>query len=165
MSALTPKQKRFCEEYVIDFNGAQAAIRAGFSKNAAKEQAARLLTKANITEYVKILQTKLQERSQITADMVINELAKCGFSNIQDFIERGNSTVDLSEVDARKAAAVSSVKVTNKTYGSGEDTTVEQQVEFKLYDKVSALNLLGKHFGTFDADNRQKASKFVVKLK
>jgi len=61
---LTPKQKRFCEEYVIDFNGTQAAIRAGYSKKTAAAIANEILAKPEITEYLGILQTKLQERTR-----------------------------------------------------------------------------------------------------
>ena len=153
---LTPKQKRFCQEYVIDLNGTQAAIRAGYSPNTANEQASQHLAKLNVQNYIQSLQEKIQKRTEITADMVVRELAKIGFSNIQDLIEQGNSTKDLSEIEKEKAASVSGIKVTTTSGGTGENTWTREQVEFKLYDKVSALEKLGKHLGIFEKDNRQK---------
>jgi len=60
---LSEKQKRFCEEYTVDFNGLQAAIRAGYSEKTANQQASRLLTKVNIQQYIKGLQEKLSKKN------------------------------------------------------------------------------------------------------
>lgn len=150
--ALNPKQERFCKEYVIDLNATQAAIRAGYSENSAKEQACDLLTKPNIQEYVKSLQSKISERLDITADMVVQELAKIGFANTHDFVTDGNSIVDISKLQRVKVASVSGVKVTEieSEFGSKKIT------ELKFHDKVSALEKLGKHLGVFEKDNAQK---------
>lgn len=149
MDNLTPKQRRFCEEYVIDLNGTQAAIRAGYSIDSAKEIASMLLTKFNVSEYVSKLQKKLSDKTQITAEKVINELAKIGFSNVQDFIDSDNSIKDISQIDSKKAAAVSSIKKSVTTFGDGKNTGTKEVVEFKIWDKVSALEKLGKHLGLF----------------
>ncbi len=58
---LSPNQQRFCEEYVVDLNGTQAAIRAGYSANSAEMQASRLLTNDKVKSEVKRLQEKLQQ--------------------------------------------------------------------------------------------------------
>ena len=71
---LNPKQKRFCEEYVKDLNGTQAAIRAGYSKKTAKEQASHLLTKINIQQYIKELQEKIQKENWLTVDYITSGL-------------------------------------------------------------------------------------------
>lgn len=68
------KHERFCQEYVIDYNGTKAAIRAGFKENSARQQAARLLTNANILSRVRELQHELVERLAVTQDYVINQL-------------------------------------------------------------------------------------------
>lgn len=150
--ALNPKQERFCKEYVIDLNGTQAAIRAGYSENTANEQAARLLADVSIQNYVKRLQNKISERLEITADMVVQELAKIGFANTHDFVTDGNSIVDISKLERVKVASVSGVKVTEieSEFGSKKIT------ELKFHDKVSALEKLGKHLGVFEKDNAQK---------
>lgn len=151
MSEITEKQKRFCEEYLIDINGTQAAIRAGYSENTANEQASRLLTNVNISNYIEELRKAQQKRTEITADQVIKELAKVGFSNIQDYITDSNLISDLSKTDKGKAAAVASVKKSVTRFDGGE----KEVVEFKLWNKVDALEKLGRHLGIFEKDNEQ----------
>lgn len=154
---LTPKQKRFCQEYVIDLNGTQAAIRAGYSKKTANIQAAQHLTKLSVQNYIQTLQEKKREKMEVTAEMVIAELAKVGFSNIQDLIEEGNTTKDISEISKDKAASVSSIKKITTSGGTEGNEWVKESVEFRLYDKVSALEKLGRHLGIFEKDNGQKS--------
>jgi len=149
MDSLNEKQKRFCEEYVVDFNGRQAAIRASYSEDTAAEQASRLLNNVNISEYISKLQKKLSDKTQITAEKVINELAKIGFSNVQDFIEDSNNIKDISQIDKKKAAAISSIKKSVTRFGNGTSEGTKEVVEFKIWDKVAALEKIGKHLGLF----------------
>ena len=118
---MTDKQARFCEEYMIDLNATQAAIRAGYSPKTANEQAARLLANVSIQNRIAQLQAEQSRRTGVSADRVVRELAKVAF--------------DL--------AAVQSVKV--KTFG---EDGLEQEV--KLADKLKALDLLGRHLGMFN---------------
>jgi phage terminase small subunit len=74
VSSLTEKQRRFAEEYVVDHNATQAAIRAGYAENNAKVQASRLLTKVNLREYVDALEAETTERVQLNAEFVLNGL-------------------------------------------------------------------------------------------
>jgi len=130
-------------------------IRAGFSKKTAKEQATRMLTNVHIKEIIKELQQKIQERNEITADMVVKELAKIGFANIQDYIESGNSINDISAIDTKKAAAISSIETTTSTRGKGDDKYSETSTKIKIWDKTKALEQLGRHLGIFEEDNKQ----------
>jgi phage terminase small subunit len=77
---LTPKQEMFCREYLVDLNGTQAAIRAGYSEKTANEQSAQLLAKLSIKEYVQSLMDERKERVDITADYVLQ--------GIKDLTER-----------------------------------------------------------------------------
>lgn len=77
-TTLTPKQARFCEEYVVDHNGAQAAIRSGYSAAAAKEQASRLLTKINVQDRVAELHAAHSERLETTVDSLTEGLRLAG---------------------------------------------------------------------------------------
>ncbi len=74
MSKLNAKQERFCEEYAVDSNGAQACIRAGYSPKAAKEQASRLLTKANVRDRIAELQAQHRARLDVTVESLTAEL-------------------------------------------------------------------------------------------
>ncbi len=149
---LNEKQKRFCREYLIDMNGTQAAIRAGYAPNTAKVQASRLLTNANIDQYLKALKSELAERLNITAERVIEELARIGFSNVQDFVDDGNIIRDLKDMHREQIAPVAGIKVIEVVGESGSKTTTE----LKFHDKVSALEKLGRHLGIFEKDNNQQ---------
>lgn len=84
---LTPKQQRFVEEYLIDLNGTQAAIRTGYSKNSANEQASQLLAKLSIQNAIIEAQTKRSERTQITQDMVLKQWWAIATANPNDLIQ------------------------------------------------------------------------------
>lgn len=71
---LTPKQKRFCEEYIVDLNATQAAIRAGYSQKTAAVIAAENLTKPNISNYVQLLQGERASKTEISAEWVLKNL-------------------------------------------------------------------------------------------
>ena len=69
---LNPKQKAFCKEYLIDLNATQSAIRAGYSEKTAGSIGQENLTKPDIQEHIQKLMTKRSERTEITADLVLN---------------------------------------------------------------------------------------------
>ena len=71
---LNPKQKDFCCEYLIDLNGKQAAIRAGYSQKTAEVQASRLLSLAKVKAYLKTVMDKRSKRTEITQDYVLNTI-------------------------------------------------------------------------------------------
>lgn len=148
---LKGKRMKFVHEYVKDFNGAAAARRAGYSKHTAHEQAAQLLAILSVKAEVEKLQKLQQEKAGLTAAMVIEELRKVGFTNIRDFLDENNDVKSILTVDEAKAAAVSSIKVVEQQFGE----TTTRSTTFKLHDKISALEKLGKHLGIFEADNLQ----------
>lgn len=162
---LTAKQQRFCDEYLIDLNATQAAIRAGYSEKTATEQGARLLTNVKVQKYIQKRKADRVERTEITQDMVLMELASIAFSNAADYAaivekdatiqtengvliplcdENGEPvkyrtvepvlTADLTETQKRALAVIK----------KGRDG-----FEVKPYDKIRALELLGKHLGMF----------------
>jgi phage terminase small subunit len=148
---LNDKQKLFCKEYLIDLNGTQAAIRAGYSEKTAGQQAEQLLKKLEIAAYVQELKEKRSEKTEITAEMVLRELAKIGFSNIQDYIKEGFTISEISKLNKDHAAAIESVKI-KEIHGDFPAT----EVTFKLHDKLSALEKIAKHIGFFSEDNKQR---------
>ena len=77
---LTPKQKRFCEEYLVDLNATQAAIRAGYRKTSAYSTACDNLKKSRVTKYIRLLTVLRSLRTQSSADRVLEELAKVAFA-------------------------------------------------------------------------------------
>lgn len=139
--ALTKKQKQFVDEYLIDLNATQAAIRAGYSPDTANEQGSRLLANVSIRARIDQALAERSRRTGINQDRVIRELARIAFVNAADVINSKDATLreDASEDDT---AAIQSVKV--KTFG---EDGVEREI--KMADKLKALELLGKHLGMY----------------
>ena len=138
---MTKKQKRFIEEYLIDLNATQAAIRAGYSPDTAKSIGSENLTKPDIQARIAKAMAERSRRTGVNADRVVMELAKIAFVNAGDVIDAETATLkpDAARDDT---AAIQSVKV--KTFG--EDGL---EREIKMADKLKALELLGKHLGMF----------------
>lgn len=147
MSNLSTKRLRFVEEFLIDLNGTQAAIRAGYAAGSAKVAASRLLSNDNVAAEIGALRAKLSQRLEITAEKVLSELARIGLANPADFYRqdgRGNIVVDVEALmDREKAAAVAQMDVQTGPDGS-------QTIKLKLADKKGALVELGKHLGLFN---------------
>jgi phage terminase small subunit len=107
---LTDKQEKFCQEYLIDLNGTQAAIRAGYSEKTANEQATRLLANVSIIHRLSELRKPLAEKVGITQEMVLNELAKVGFANLKDYLSDDLDVKNLSNIEDNKSGAIASLK-------------------------------------------------------
>ena len=149
---LTPKQKRFIEEYLCDLNATQAAIRAGYSKRRASELGYQLLQKTTVQKAISKAQVERSGRTQITQDQVLQELAKIGFANMADYMRvgsNGDPCLDFSALTRDQAAALVEVTVEDFVDGRGEDARDVRKVKFKLADKRAALVDIGKHLGMF----------------
>lgn len=101
MEALTPKQSAFCREYLVDLNGTQAAIRAGYSPKTANEQAARLLAHVSVRSHVQKLMDERVERVARSADDVLRDLHKIKEVNMRetDDGEMVNSSAALKALE------------------------------------------------------------------
>lgn len=152
MSKLTSKQQRFVNEYLVDLNATQAAIRTGYSKKTARSQGQRLLTNADIEQAIQAAQNEQQERTQITADRVVQELSHVGLGDIRQLYTESGHLKPIHELPAEVAAMVSSVE----TNTIGEDHILITKV--KLWDKNSALDKLMKHLGAYAAEKLDHSS-------
>ena len=145
---LTLKQEQFCLEYIIDFNGAQSAIRAGYAKKAAKEQAYELLTKPHIQACVTKLTLERKKRARKTADDIIKEFENVGFSRLSDFVHFNESGIvfahNSEDMDDDAMAALESVEVT-EIVGKKEESNDMLKTKIKLHPKIPALVNLAKH--------------------
>lgn len=138
------KHQRFIAEYMKDLNATQAYIRAGYSPNGANASAAKLLANPSIRARVDIEIAKSAARTGTTPDRVLRELGRIAFAQPQAIIDFATAQVrEDAEVD--DLAAVASVKVKTIPTKAGEG--VEREV--KLYDKLNALDALGRHLGMF----------------
>lgn len=150
MSALTPKQQRFITEYLIDLNGKQAAVRAGYSPHTAQEQSSRLLSLAKVQEAVGEAQKASEGAAGITRERVLAELALLSFSDLTHYVVDDKGDVQLSAgAPAGAMRALQSIKRRITARGSGDDQIVTREVEIKLWDKPGPLKLAGQHVGLF----------------
>jgi phage terminase small subunit len=149
---LTPKQEKFCEEYLVDLNATQAAIRTGYSEKTARSIASELLTKPNIQHRLRELRDEVQKKTQITKERVLEEYGKLAFANMIDYVRitpDGDAYVDLSNLTRDQAAALSEITVDDFTDGRGEDARDIKRIKIKLSDKKGALDSIAKHLGMF----------------
>lgn len=151
---LMPKQRRFVDEYLIDLNATQAAIRAGYSEKTAYSIGIQNLKKPEIQAEIQKRQNRLQNKLEITQEKVLRELAAIAFANGSDFAKVVNDglfasvkMIPTDELPPEKLPAIAGIKANQ--YG----------VEVKLHDKVKALELLGKYLGTFDGGPAQEQTE------
>ena len=98
---MTPKQQRFVEEYLVDLNATQAAVRAGYSEKTAEQQGCRLLRNTQVAAAVQQAQQARSERTETTADDVLRELGALAFSDMAHYIrfdEGGDILLDFSQM-------------------------------------------------------------------
>ena len=148
---MNKKMEVFCQEYVNDLNGTQAAIRSGYSEKTAYSIGSRLLKNVEVQAKIKELQGDLQKASEITALRILQEHKKIAFSSISHL---HNSWIELKEFEnltAEQKSCIKSIntKVVRRNIGTKENPDVVdiEYVKIELYDKQKALdsisNLLG----------------------
>jgi phage terminase small subunit len=141
----------FVAEFIVDRNGTQAAIRAGYSPKTAEQQASRLLRKVQVKAEIDRRLGKLQQKLEITAERVLEELAKMGFSNMLDYVQvhGPDALIDLSTLTREQAAAIQEITVDEYLEGSGDEARTVKRTRIKLASKRENLELLGKHLKLF----------------
>ena len=142
---MTEKQQRFIDEYLIDLNATQAAIRAGYSVKTAKDIGCQNLAKLNIQQAISEKMAERSKRTGVNQDRIVLELAKIAFVNAADVIDSDDATIKAGAT-ADDTAAIQSVKV--KMIPTKEGEGVEREI--RLNDKLKALELLGKHLGMWN---------------
>ena len=148
---LSDKQKRFCEEYCLDWNGSKAAIRAGYSEDSAKEQASRLLTNDNIQSYIQLIKNDLEFLCGISRRMVMEEHKKLAFSSIANLHNTWITRKEFEELTEDQKACISEITTQVKKYNQKDAPEYEIEfVKIKLYDKQKALDSISKMLG-YDA--------------
>lgn len=157
---LTPKQRRFVDEYLIDLNATQAAIRAGYSPKTANEQGARLLANVSIAKAIQEARDKQQERTEITQDRVLLEYARIAFFDPRKLFRSDGSPKPVEELDTDTAAALAGLEVREEFEGAGENRTfVGYTKKYKLANKLGALDSLAKHLGMLDGKGRESENE------
>lgn len=145
--ALNAKQQRFVDEFLVDMNATQAAIRAGYSKKTARKIASENLTKPDIQDAITEAMAAQQLRTNVTQDRVVREYAMIAFADLGDYIKidenTGAPTLNFSQLKRGDTSIIQKFK--QKTYwDQGKDAEVTE-TELQLYSKTDALRALYKH--------------------
>ena len=142
---MTDKQKRFVEEYLIDLNATQAAIRAGYSVKNADTIGLQLLGKTQVAAEIGRRMAERSKRLGVNADRIVTELAKIAFANVGTMVNTSDGTVK-DDAATEDLAAIQQIKI--KTMDGAKGSSFECEV--KLSEKTKALELLGKHIGMWN---------------
>tara|TARA_Y100001947_G_scaffold152089_1_gene153197 strand:- start:5951 stop:6466 length:516 start_codon:yes stop_codon:yes gene_type:complete len=154
---LTDKQERFCQEYMVDMNGTQAALRAGYSENSACEIASENLRKPQIQARLTELRSKLMSKLEITQERVMQEYARIGFSDLRKMLSPNGHLINPQDWDDDTAAAIASLEIVAKPTQDGESAP-EYVHKIKLWDKKGALDSMSRALGIFE---KEEASQDV----
>lgn len=145
---LTPRQQRFVDEFLVDLNGRQAAIRAGYSPKSADQQAGRLLSYAKVKAALEKGKTERRAKTRITAERVLEELAKLAFVDPRDFFDADGNLIPIAELGDDTATGLAGLDIAVHHGGDGE---VTKAAKIKFADKWAAFVDLCKHLGLFAA--------------
>lgn len=141
---MTKKQKIFADEYLIDLNATRAyrvAYPSVKKDETARANGSRMLTNANVAKYISERMQERQQRTEVTQDMVVKELAAIAFARATDYAAVRGGTVCIKDTDSlsdEQICAIAGIK--EGKFG----------VEIRLNDKEKALELLGRHLGMWN---------------
>jgi len=154
MKLKNDQHERFCQEYLIDLNQTEAAKRAKYSAHTAAQQASRLYSNVKIQQRIIELKAERAERTRVTQDRVVKELAMLGFSDLQHYITIDKLTGAIQakgfeDMLPGESRALRSIKEDRaiKEDADGKGVTVYDKVSFTMHDKIRALEILAKHLG------------------
>lgn len=154
---INDKQKRFAQEYVIDWNATQAAIRAGYSPKTADQQASRLLTIVKVKEYIAELKSEIEERSKMKVDECVKRLTAMARFDIADFYDDNGNLKSISEIPEGSRQAISELSVFEEFTGKGSDREIKGFTKkLKLSDRRANIVELMKYLGGYEIHNKQK---------
>jgi len=140
---LTPRNHRFLDEYLVDLNGTQAAIRAGYKPGEARNRAVRLLRDPSVSAALKRAMAQRAARTRITADRVLKEYARIAFADIREVADWGSEGINVREPAALTDDAAAAIAEISDGKKGG-------RARLKLHDKKHALDAIARHLGLFE---------------
>jgi phage terminase small subunit len=160
----TARAALFVTEYVKDFNGKQAAIRAGYSPRSAEQQASRLLRSAKVVTLLapfnraqEAAEASVVKAMELTVDRTRREIARIAYFDPRKMFAADGRPLGIHELDDDTAAVIAGLEVVEAYEGTGPDRVMVGHIKkWKLADKNSALDKAAKILGDYEKDNKQK---------
>lgn len=143
LPSLNSKQKRFCDEYLVDHNATRAAKRAGYSKNTADSQGARLLKNAGVKVYLAGKAQKLEKKLEISAERTLIEIARIAYGDVRQFYDEEGKLIPVHKLSDEAAASISGIDLEEM---KEDGIVVGYLKKIRRFDKNPALDKLAKHF-------------------
>jgi phage terminase small subunit len=162
-SRLTPKQEMFVKEYLIDLNATQSAIRAGYSAKRAEITGSELVRNRKVADLIQTEMDKRAAKYEITADRVLQEIAKLAFHDPRKFFDDDGRIKPISELDDDTAMALSGIETFHKIVGDEKDG-MAVVTKIKTADKGANLERLGRHLKLFTDKIELNASSELAEL-
>jgi phage terminase small subunit len=165
---LTGKQKKFCEEYIFDFNASRSARAAGYSEATAGEIGYENLKKPEIQAYIELLQADLSKTAGISRLKVLTELQKIAFSSIAHLHDTWITRKEFDQLSDDQKSSIQEISTQVRKvfeYNPDKDAKEPVEIEFvkvKLYDKLRSLEAINKMLG-FDAPKKIEHSGEAIK--
>jgi len=139
------RQEQFCLEYIIDLNGTQAAIRAGYAKKTANTTASKLLAKDNIAKRVDFLKNRRQVKCNIDAQWVLNRLNEIDSLDVIDILDDEGGFLPIREWPKSWRTSISALDIQKILGAKGEEALASVVMKIKWPDKTRNLELIGRH--------------------
>lgn len=156
---MTNKQKRFCEEYVIDWNATRAAIAAGYSEKTAAQIGAENLIKPDIAAYIEEIQKDLSKLAGVSALRNVLELKKIAYSNIIDINTDWGELKNIEELTDDEKAIIHKVIKTRRESDGG----VTEYIKIEGYDKLRAIEDINKMLGFNAPEKSERDIKGLIR--
>lgn len=164
-SQLTPKQSLFVHEYVKDWNGTQAAIRAGYSAKTAEQQASRLLSNVKISSVVDKMRLDLQNAIVVSKERVLLEFARIAFADIRKAYNEEGGLKNIHDIDDDTAAAITAIESEELYEGVGHGREqIGNTKKIKMSSKVAALRNLAEHLKLFDNTSDEEKQRLIINI-
>ncbi|HBO7423985.1 terminase small subunit [Pseudomonas paraeruginosa] len=150
--ALTKKQRLFVDEYLLDLNATQAAIRAGYSTRRAAEIGYQLLQRPEVAQAIQAAMAERSKRTEVEADYVIRRLREIDEMDVLDILEDDGSFRSIRDWPKAWRQFLSGIEIAELFEGRGDDRRIAGVLrKVKWPDKLRNLELLSRHVGTESA--------------
>ncbi|HFH3380346.1 TPA: terminase small subunit [Pseudomonas aeruginosa] len=150
--ALTKKQRLFVDEYLLDLNATQAAIRAGYSTRRATEIGYQLLQRPEVAQAIQAAMAERSKRTEVEADYVIRRLREIDEMDVLDILEDDGSFRSIRDWPRAWRQFLSGIEIAELFEGRGDDRRIAGVLrKVKWPDKLRNLELLSRHVGTESA--------------